>query len=151
MQLTPHAVEDFRPVDKPVKLYDGRGLFLLVSPGGAKWWRLKYRFAGREKQISLGVYPDVDLEEARARRDAARDLLADGIDPSEHRKTQHALELAEQARQIAATRFTLDSDGALSFRLGNRQLLLTPAETTELRDFLDATRAVTPKVTHAAD
>src|SRR4029077_2869414 len=57
-----------------------------ISPTGGKWWRLKYRFDGREKRLSLGVYPDVSLKDARDRRDASRKLLADGIDPSENRK-----------------------------------------------------------------
>src|ERR1700730_10061168 len=57
-----------------------------VSPTGGRWWRLKYRFEGKEKRLSLGVYPDVSLKDARDRRDASRKLLADGIDPSENRK-----------------------------------------------------------------
>jgi integrase len=69
-----------------VKLFDERGLYLEVSPGGGKWWRLKYRFDGKEKRLSLGVYPEAGLKDARNRRDNARKLLADGIDPSGHRK-----------------------------------------------------------------
>lgn len=61
---------------------------LKISLTGGKWWRLKYRFDGKEKRLSLGVYPDVSLKDARDRRDAARKLVADGIDPSEHRKAQ---------------------------------------------------------------
>ena len=81
---------------KPYKLADGGGLFLLVNPNGGKWWRLKYRFHGREKLLSLGTYPEVPLASrrvqdaivpgARDRRDEARRLLAQGIDPGEHRK-----------------------------------------------------------------
>lgn len=145
--LTAREIGSAKPKAKPVKLFDGGGLFLLVSPSGGRWWRLKYRYDGREKQLSLGVYPDVSLADARARRDAFRALLADGIDPSEHTKAERAAQRAEEARQLAATRFTLDSDGALSFRLANRRLTLTPAETSELRAFLDATHAVTQKVT----
>jgi len=129
----------------PVKLHDGRGLFLLVMPNGAKWWRMKYRFAGKEQQLSLGVFPAVSLQEARTRCAAARDLLASGINPSTQRKTQRAIELAGQVRRAVAPRFFLASDGALSLRLRRQQLTLTPAETADLRAFLDATRAVTPK------
>ena len=86
MPLTSTAVSNAKPRDKTKKLFDERGLYLEVSPAGGKWWRLKYRFDGKEKRLSLGVYPDVSLKEARDRRDATRKLVADGIDPSEHRK-----------------------------------------------------------------
>ena len=147
MPLTTEAIENAKPGDKPIRRFDGGGLYLEVSRSGGKWWRLKYRFGGKENRLSLGVYPGVSLSEAREQRDTLRALLADGIDPGEHAKGARAAERAEKARQIAATRFTLDNDGALSFRLGNRRLALSPAETAELRAFLDATRAVTQKVT----
>ena len=86
MPLTDTAIKNAKPGTKPVKLSDEKGLFLLVSPAGGKWWRLKYRLAGKEKLLSLGVYPDVSLKDARQRRDDARKLLADGIDPGENRK-----------------------------------------------------------------
>ena len=73
------AIRNAKPGEKPVKLFDGGGLYLEVSPAGGKWWQLKYRFDGKEKRLSLGVYPDVSLKEARDRRDAARKLLTDGI------------------------------------------------------------------------
>ena len=86
MPLTDTAIRNAKPGEKPVRLFDGGGLYLEVSPTGGKWWRLKYRFDGKEKRLSLGVYPDVSLKDARDRRDASRKLLADGIDPSENRK-----------------------------------------------------------------
>jgi hypothetical protein len=73
---------------KPLKLYDGGGLYLLVRPNGSRWWRFKYRYGGKEKLLSMGVYPDVSLEQARARRDAARLQLIRGTDPAAHRKAQ---------------------------------------------------------------
>ena len=88
MPLTDTAVRNAKPGEKQGKLFDGRGLFLLVTPSGGKWWRLKYRFNGKEKQLSLGVYPDVSLKDARERRDAARKLLANGVDPSQNRKAE---------------------------------------------------------------
>lgn len=88
MALTDTAIRNAKPGDKTIKLFDERGLYLEVSPAGGKWWRLKYRFDGKEKRLSLGVYPDVSLKDARERRDAARKLLADGTDPSENRKAQ---------------------------------------------------------------
>jgi integrase len=69
-----------------VRLFDERGLYLEVSPAGGKWWRLKYRFAGKEKRLSLGVYPDVSLKDARDSREECRKMLACGVDPSENRK-----------------------------------------------------------------
>ncbi|WP_306590613.1 integrase arm-type DNA-binding domain-containing protein [Geothrix sp. 21YS21S-4] len=86
MPLTDVKIRQAKPGPKPIKLSDERGLYLEVAPGGGKWWRLKYRFEGKEKRLSLGIYPDVGLKEARERRDEARKLLADGVDPSLHRK-----------------------------------------------------------------
>ena len=90
MPLTDTAVRNAKPIKKTTKLFDERGLYLQVSPSGGKWWRLKYRFDGKERKLALGVYPDVRLKDARDRRDEARKLLANGIDPSENRKTQKA-------------------------------------------------------------
>lgn len=84
--LTDTAVRTAKPGKKPVRLFDGGGMYLEISPSGGKWWRLKYRHMGKEKRLSLGVYPDVSLKAARERRDEARKLLTDGIDPSENRK-----------------------------------------------------------------
>lgn len=90
MALTATAMRAAKPGAKPLKLFDGGGLFLLVTPTGAKYWRFKYRIDNREKLLSLGVYPDVSLKEARNRRDAARKHLAQGIDPSAVRKATKA-------------------------------------------------------------
>ncbi len=90
MPLTDISIRSAKPAEKPQRLYDGGGLYLEVSPSGGKWWRLKYRFGGKEKRISLGVYPDIGLKDARERRDNARRLLANDIDPGENRKVQKA-------------------------------------------------------------
>lgn len=90
MPLTVTAIRKAKPADKARKLFDGGGLYLEVSPSGGRWWRLKYRYGGKEKRLSLGVYPDVSLRDARERRDEARKLLANDIDPSEHRQAQKA-------------------------------------------------------------
>ena len=82
--------ESAPPTTKPVRLFDGHGLYLEVSPAGGKLWRLKYRFQRREKRLSFGIYPDIGLRDARERRDAARKLLAHGIDPSAARKAEKA-------------------------------------------------------------
>lgn len=86
MPLTDTKARNAKSKDKPYKLYDVDGLFLLVSPSGGKWWRFKYRFGGKEKLISLGTYPEVGLAKARTKRDRAREQVADGIDPSKVRK-----------------------------------------------------------------
>jgi hypothetical protein len=95
MALTNTAIRNANPGNKTKKLFDGGGLYLEVAPSGGKWWRLKFRYAGKEKRLSLGVYPDVSLKEARERRDEARKLLANGIDPSEH---CHAKKAANEER-----------------------------------------------------
>jgi len=87
IRLTALQVKNVKPADKNRRLFDGGGLYLEVSPKGGKWWRFKYRYAGKEKRISLGVYPHVTLKEARERRYQARKLLDDYIDPSEHRQS----------------------------------------------------------------
>lgn len=150
MALTTAAIEKARPgitpggraTTKPYKIGDSPGLYLQVTPEGGKRWRFKYRFGGREKGLSLGVYPDVSLVEARKSRDLFRTMLKEGTDPSEHVRIERLNRRADAARQIAATRFILDDKGALTFRLGNRRLSLTPDETNTLRAFLDATRSV---------
>lgn len=101
MSLTDTAVRQAKPAEKPRKLADGGGLYLLVSPAG-KYWRWKYRFQGKEKLMALGVYPDVTLAKARERHQAGRRLLADGIDPMAQRdaptETQ-SLTFEQAARQ----------------------------------------------------
>lgn len=88
MPLTNTAIRNAKPAKKTRRLFDGSGLYLEVAPSGGKWWRFKYRFARKEKRISLGVYPDVSLKDARERCIEARKLLANGIDPAEDRKSR---------------------------------------------------------------
>ncbi len=90
MPLTNTAIINAKSTDKPRKLADEKGLFLLVHPNGSKYWRLKYRFGGREKVLAFGVYPDISLADARQRRDDARKLLANDTDPGETRKASKA-------------------------------------------------------------
>ncbi|MCM7275657.1 tyrosine-type recombinase/integrase [Enterobacter hormaechei] len=88
MKLNARQVDTAKPKDKPYKLADGGGLYLLVNPNGARYWRLKYRVAGKEKLLALGVYPDVTLADARAKRDEAKRGIAGGIDPSEAKREE---------------------------------------------------------------
>jgi integrase len=102
MPLTDTAIRKTKPTDKPFKLFDERGLFLLVVPSGGKWWRFRYRFDGKNKLLSMGVYPDVPLTKARDRREKARQLLADGIDPGEQRKTAKEAKVARATNSFEA-------------------------------------------------
>ncbi len=96
MPLTDTAVRRAKPAGKTRRLFDERGLYVEVSTSGGKWWRFKYRYDGREKRLSLGVYPDVSLAAARKRRDDAREQLANDIDPGAARVAQKAAK-AERA------------------------------------------------------
>ncbi|MBT4130653.1 MAG: tyrosine-type recombinase/integrase [Candidatus Marinimicrobia bacterium] len=90
MALSNTKIKAEKPREKPFKLSDGGGLFLHVAPNGSKLWRMKYRFNDREKSYSIGVYPAVSLKEARKRRDKAREMVANGIDPSAMKQIERA-------------------------------------------------------------
>ncbi|MEX9841040.1 tyrosine-type recombinase/integrase [Providencia rettgeri] len=90
MKLTDMAIKRAKPKEKSYTLADGNGLSLLVETNGSKGWRYRYQFAGKTKMISLGIYPVVTLNEARAKRDEARKQVANGINPSEARKAEKA-------------------------------------------------------------
>ena len=93
--LTDSALKVAKAKDKAYKLTDGQGLYLEVMPTGSKLWRLKYRFAGVEKRLALGAYPAIPLQQARQKRDEARKLLAEGIDPGEQKKAVKQAQKAE--------------------------------------------------------
>jgi len=82
------AIRNAKPKERPWKLFDGGGLFLEIAPSGGKLWRFKYRFDGKEKLLAMGIWPDVSLTAARRKREEARALLAQGIDPGEARKAE---------------------------------------------------------------
>jgi len=109
-RLTEEIASSATASEKASKLCDGAGLFLLITPGGGKWWRFKYRYQGKEKMLSLGVYPEVSLDDARSRRDAAREILAQGIDPSAFRKEEKARNRAQrlEAERMPSVRVTID-------------------------------------------
>lgn len=98
--LTDTKARTTRPREKPYKLADGGGMYLEVMPTGARYWRLKYRFAGKEKRLALGVYPEVSVADARTKREDARRLLAAGVDPGEAKREQK-----QQAKVAAADSF----------------------------------------------
>ncbi|UYN96054.1 MAG: tyrosine-type recombinase/integrase [Enhydrobacter sp.] len=86
MALTQFAIQSAKPLDRPYKLSDGGGLHLLIQPNGSKLWRFRYRFAGKENMLAVGIFPRVSLSGARQKRDEAQRLLAQGVDPSQKRK-----------------------------------------------------------------
>lgn len=90
MPLTDRAIKAAKAREKDYKLSDEKGLFLLVTKTGSRLFKVKYRFNGKEKKLSLGAYPDINLKEAREKRDSARKLLANGVDPSAHKKATKA-------------------------------------------------------------
>jgi len=101
-KLTKTQIDHAKPKDAPYKLSDGGGMYLLIKPTGGKYWHLAYRFGGKQKLLSFGVYPDVSLKEARLKREAAKELLRDSIDPSEHKKAVKQLETAKTENTFEA-------------------------------------------------
>lgn len=103
MPLNDAMVRSAKPRERPYKLFDETGLYLIVKPEGGKWWRVKYRFGGKEQSLSLGTYPAVSLKQARLSRDTIRQQVREGVNPSEARKAQDLADLREsfesQARQ----------------------------------------------------
>ncbi|MBF0414146.1 MAG: integrase arm-type DNA-binding domain-containing protein [Magnetococcales bacterium] len=102
MPLTDTAIKQSKPKDKPFRLADGGGLYLEIATSGGRLWRLKYRFGGKEKRLAFGSYPDVSLKQAREKRDEAHRLLAEGIDPGEHRKAAKAVVRASEKDSFQA-------------------------------------------------
>jgi hypothetical protein len=94
--LTDTKVRTVKPKEKPFKIADGKGLFLVVQPNGSKYWRFRYRFADKEKLLALGIYPDVTLADARRKRGEARKQLADAVDPG------MAKQLKKRAQRLTA-------------------------------------------------
>ncbi len=94
------TIRTAKPTDATLRLNDGDGLYLLVKPNGARWWRLDYSFGGRRKTLSIGVYPDTGLKAARDKAEKARQLVAAGTDPSDVRKADKA----QQAKTLEADR-----------------------------------------------
>lgn len=98
--LTATEIRAVKPQDKPRKLSDGGGLYLLANPNGSLWWRFKYRFEGREKLLSLGVFPYVSLQQARMQRDEAKKAVANGVDPSINDRRKNRLRRTRLKRSL---------------------------------------------------
>ena len=102
LPLTDVQIRSAKPQAKAFKLADGGGLYLEVLPTGGKSRRMKYRSAGQEKRLVFGLWPDVSLKQARQRRDEARALLAEGVDPGEKRKQDKTKAEAQAAEDVNA-------------------------------------------------
>jgi len=143
MLLTEQLIETIATPTKPTRHKDGDRLYLLVNPDGSKWWRYDYQFGGKRNTLSMGVYPGTGLSAARQRKDNNKKLLAEGINPSDHAKAEKLANLTASKLQ-RDTRFLIDDNGALSLKLGRRSVVLTQAETMELRAFLEALEGIKP-------
>ncbi len=117
-----------KPAAKPYRLFDGAGLYLEVAPSGGKWWRFKYRFAGKEKRLSLGIYPQTSLVEARERRYAARKLIEGGADPSQARKAGKAALVAQSENTFEAVAREWFGKYSPSWALGHSEKIIRRLE-----------------------
>jgi len=133
--LSDAKIRKAEPGEKPYRLYDGDGVYILIMPNGGKLWRFKYRFAGKEKLISLGTYPDVSLTYMRQLREEARQKVKAGVDPSEDRKEQKALFLAKAVIDKQPD-VRLTFTGNYEIWKGSRCLLLTEKEARFVKDLL---------------
>ncbi|AOL93833.1 tyrosine-type recombinase/integrase [Porphyrobacter sp. LM 6] len=125
MALTDVAIRKAKPGPKPVKLADGGGMHLLITPAGGKLWRLKYRIDGREKLLAIGAYPEISLGEARRRREEAREMIALGKDPSREKRREKL-----RSRIQAADTFKAISDEFCQKRRRDGQKGWAPATAT---------------------
>jgi integrase len=139
MALTDTAIRTSKHGPKPIKLFDERGLFLLLQPSGGKLWRLKYRILGKEKKLSLGVYPDVTLKEARKRRDDARTLIANGLDPADVKHDQ-----ATEAKRVAANTFKIIADEYIDKSAKEGRAAVTIGKTRWLLSLMEADLGARP-------
>jgi integrase len=133
MALTDIAIKTAKHGAKPIKLFDERGLFLLLQPNGGKLWRLKYRIMGKEQKLSLGIYPDISLKQARKRCDEARTLLANGADPATVK-----LEQERAKRRDAANTFKAIADEYIEKSAKEGRAAVTIGKTRWLFSLMEA-------------
>lgn len=133
--LKAEQIRAIQPIARPFKLTDGRGLYLLVMPNGSKYWQYRYRFDGKQKTLALGVYPKISIETARAGRDEARRILANGGDPMEAKR--EAKQRREKVSISPAFQLLMTGD-ALTIETYGETLTLTPEQTAAVRAFLIA-------------
>jgi integrase len=123
--LTDVTVRNAKPTDKDLRLNDGSGLYLLLKSNGAKWWRFDYTINGKRKTLSLGTYPSTTLKDVRNKADEARNYVANGVDPSDTRKTVKAQQqvTAENTKRLDAGLPMIDSFQALALEWYERKML----------------------------
>ena len=112
-KLTDTVINNYRPRDKPFKISDGGGMFLLIKPNGTRLWRLKYRIQGKEKLMALGKYPEVSLAQARGKRELAREKISQQIDPLQLQR-EEKLRAEEEEKRIKANSFVMIAEEWLS-------------------------------------
>ena len=112
MPLTDTRIRNAKPTAKPYKLSDGGGMYLLVTPDGARYWRLDYRFAGKRRTLALGVYPIVTLASARTRREEARALLAQEHGPRRGKEGDKTCRQARDREYVRGRRARMDCQSA---------------------------------------
>jgi hypothetical protein len=155
--LTDPKIRSAKPRNNQYKIYDSRGLFMIIAPSGGKWWRVKYRLDGKNKTLSLGTYPKVSLSEARGLRNDLREMVRQGIDPSVIRKAQRAerrQEKMEHDIRKVSDRRQSKNGGAVSVRFtmgspieiwkGGNVMLLSEDEASFLAKQLSAITEVKP-------
>lgn len=128
MQLNDIKVKKAKPEAKPYKLADGGGMYLEVQPNGSRYWRLKYRFAGKEKTLALGIYPDISLAEARKRREKAREMIANGIDPGAAKQAKKRQDRIAAANTFEAVAREWVENRANDWTVGHKALTLKTLE-----------------------
>lgn len=142
MPLTDIIIANAPPRDSAYKLASEKGLYLLVNPNGSRYWRFDYRFEGKRKTLSMGIYPEVSLDIARTRRDEARELLAQHINPAEVRKQARSTAVAKISQP--SLQFSMTDSGGLLIENKSGKMVLNAEQVIALRAFIDATREEQP-------
>ncbi len=144
-KLSEKQLAQAKPKDKPYKLSVGGALFVLVSPGGGKHWRFKYRFLGKEKSLSIGMFPQISMKMAIEARDRARKQLSEGIDPGAV-KQENLKKLRKPANLKSQFRIEISEDGKLTIETDIKIITLTHAQTKALHLFLNASPLTSSEV-----
>ncbi len=136
-RLTNSIIDNIKHKHQTYKVSDGDNLYLHVTPTGSKLWRFRYRYEGKEKTLSLGKYPTTSIEDARRGRDAAKELLLQGIDPSEIRKQEKARSKAELIEGHRLPSVRVGFDGVIELWKGGNVMRVSPDEARFIASLLD--------------